>query len=179
MNRGNIILILSASLIIISCSQSKNPLHEKSINKDTVKIQPVYLTLTDAEKILGEKVHLTDSIYEYEDSVSEYKCSYTANAKDEKTGKTGVIYYLFQQFDNVTTAKNVYSFIKTANEDHEGVKVLSNIGDEAYYHSDGENFYFVMVRKGDKIFNMKVSKITGKTSLDDFNLTAINIASAL
>lgn len=49
------------------------------------------------------------------------------------------------------------------------------MGDEAYFQGS-ENFHFIMVRKGDRIFVMKVNKITSKTSLDEFMLTAKNIA---
>ncbi|MGV8093724.1 MAG: hypothetical protein AB2L24_17840, partial [Mangrovibacterium sp.] len=73
----------------------------------------------------------------------------------------------------------VYASIKTANEGHEGIKILDDIGDEAYFHSDGENFYFILVRKGEKVLRMKVSKITGKTSLNQFNLIARNITASL
>lgn len=97
----------------------------------------------------------------------------------KKTGKTGAVYYLFEQYEDVSSAHEQYSFIKTANEDHEGVKVLHNIGDEAYFHSDYQNFYFIIVRKGEKMFNMKVNKITSRTSLNEFNLVARNLADAL
>ncbi|MFI5212130.1 MAG: hypothetical protein ACHQIH_04550, partial [Ignavibacteria bacterium] len=90
-----------------------------------------------------------------------------------------VIYYLFEKYDNVSFAQKHYTSIKTSNKDHEGFKVLYGIGDEAYLHSDYENFYFIIVRKGEKIFNMKVNKITSKTSLNEFNSIAKNLAAAL
>ncbi|HYV91474.1 MAG TPA: hypothetical protein VE978_06815 [Chitinophagales bacterium] len=135
-------------------------------------------TLSDAEKILGEPAHLTDSSMTIEENVSIYKCAYTANAKDPKTGKTGVIYFLFEQYSRDSSAEKVYTSIKTANENH-GIKELHDMGDEAYFHTDGENFYFIMVRKGNKMFRIKVNKITGTTSLDEFNLIAKYITDAL
>jgi len=41
-----------------------------------------------------------------------------------------------------------------------------------YYHSDGENFYFILARKNDKMLRMKLSKITSKTSETQFKEVA-------
>jgi len=135
--------------------------------------------LSQAEKILGEPAYLKDSASSINADVSIYSCSFMADSTDQKSGKKGAIYFLFEQYNQVVSAKKKYSFIKTANENHEGIKVLHDIGDEAYFHSDNQNFYFIMVRKGAKVFNMKVNKITSKTSLDEFSSIAKNIADAL
>ena len=136
-------------------------------------------TLTDAEKIIGQSAHLTDSSTKDDGDVLIYRCSYKANVEEVKTQKTGAVYFLVEQYNQISSAEKKYSSIKTANENHEGVKVLDDMGDEAYYHSDGENFYFIMVRKGTRVFNMKVNKITSTTSLDEFNLIAKRITADL
>jgi len=187
-------LILS-TLTLWGCGQSgasdnKNQQEQKQSTKDTVPETKVnqpqssihsadLFPLSDAEKILGEPAHLSDSSYTIKKDTLEYKLAYTANSKDQKTGKTGVIYFMIEQYSEISSAKNAYTFIKEANEKHEGVKVLHDMGDEAYFHSDGKNFYFILVRKGDKMFRMKVNKTTSTTSLEEFNLVARNITAAL
>ncbi len=64
-----------------------------------------------------------------------------------------------------------------ANEDH-GISVM-DLGDESYFHTDSVNFYFIMVRKNRKVFNMKVNKITSFTSPEQFKLVARKITDAL
>jgi len=135
-------------------------------------------TLPDAIRILGEPAHLSDSSTTTNAGILTYRCSFTANSKDEKSGKTGVVYLLFEHYNQVDSAKKKYTFIKTANKDH-GITVLHDLGDEAYFHTDKTNFYFVMARKGRKVFNMKVNKITSSTSLDEFNKVAKQITDAL
>lgn len=39
---------------------------------------------------------------------------------------------------------------------------------EAYFHRDGSNFLFVLVRKGTLLFRIKVNKITSLTSKEAF-----------
>ena len=126
------------------------------------------MSLADAEKILGERAHETERAAEIKDDTSFYRCTYMADIIDTKTGKTGAIYFMIEKYRNELAAQKNYSSIKAANENH-GIKVLDKLGDEAYFHSDRKNFYFILVRKGKKMFRIKVNKITSHTSLDEFN----------
>jgi len=159
-------------LIATGVTEAKMSQTESFINPGNL------FTLSDAEKILGEQAHLTDSSSATKENTFTYQCAYFANVKDLKSEKTGCIYFLVEQYAQLSSAKEKYSFIKTANENH-GIKVLHDTGDEAYFHSDRQNFYFIMVRKGNIVFNMKVNKITGNTSLDEFNRIAKKITDAL
>jgi hypothetical protein len=189
-----ILCLITVIITLVSCgsttTSNKDEQEQEKIKTDTVtsnkvnqpqsSILPGYLfTKSDAEKILGEPAHLKDSSTTIKVDTLEYKCAYIANSKDPKTGKTGAVYFLFEQYAQLSSAKKTYSSIKTANENHEGVKTLHDLGDEAYFHSDGENFYFILVRKAEKMFRMKVNKITSTTSLDEFDLVAKNITAAL
>jgi hypothetical protein len=175
--------LILATLMIFGCNQSTTSEQKNATLDTTLKVKvtdPAALfTLPDAEKILGEQGRLTDSSTKLKADTFEFKNTYTANAKDPKTGKTGVIYFMFEKYSTVAATQNAYSNIKTGNEKHEGFKVLHDMGDEAYFHSDGENFYFILVRKAEKMFRMKVNKTTSTTSLNEFNLVAKNITDAL
>ncbi len=189
------------TLITLISTSCNNANHGVSITTDTVaniklihsqnSIHPGNLfTLSDAEKILGEQAHLIDSTSKskgedsrYIDSISivkkdaaTYSCGYMANSEDKKTGKTGVVYFGFEQYPQVSSAKKVYSFYKRANVNAIGFEELHDIGDEAWF---GSSPLFVYVRKGDKIFVIKVNKMTSKTSLNQFNLIARKIAETL
>jgi hypothetical protein len=135
-------------------------------------------TLKDAEDILGEPAYQSDSASNAQLAVSAYSCAYTAHATDAKSGRTVAVYGLFERYSSLAGARGRYTFIKEANE-HNGIRVLHDLGDEAYFHTDSSNFYFVMVRKGDRVFNLKVNKITTHTSLPAFNRVARKITEAL
>jgi hypothetical protein len=148
-------------------------------------------TLPDAEKILGEPAHLsdsgstapgvarensvTDSVSHIKKLASSYRCAYQANAKDEKTGRTGIIYFLIEQYPDVLSAATVYSYYKRSNETHAGFKELHEPGYEGWY---GDNPLFVYLRKENKIVVLKVNKMTSKTSSDGFNQVVKKIAKA-
>ena len=74
---------------------------------------------------------------------------------------------MIEQYNQDLSAKNAYNSIKAPNENHEGVKIVHDMGDEAYFYSDGRNFYFILVRKGKIMFRIKVNKITSHTSLNE------------
>ena len=151
----------------------------KSPDQKNSFFNELYFSKPDAEKILGEKACLNDSSSTIKKDTLECKAAYTAYSKDSKTGKTGAIYFMIEQYDQELSAKNAYNAIKISNENHEGVKIIQDMGDEAYFHSDGQNFYFILVRKGKMMFRIKVNKITSHTSLDEFNLVSKKISEKL
>ena len=182
-------------LVFLSCHEAgktnhpTNPREQEdrkigSVTNDTAGhtplLNPEFLfTKADAEEILGQPAQLTDSATTVIADTMEYRSAYKANATDVKTGKTGMIYFLCERYARVSIARDVYSSIKTGNENHEGFKIVHDMGDEAYFHSDGQNFLFVIVRKGEKMFRIKVNKITSTTSLEKFNQIVKKISDAL
>lgn len=148
-----------------------------SVNGQTSQQKSDLLTLTDAEKILGEKAHLTDSTLNHKNNVSVYHCSYTADSPDSKSGKTGAVYFMMEDYSDTESAKKTYSGIMESNRKN-GITELNDLGDEAYFHTDNQNFYFILVRKSNRMFRMKVNKITSVTSLDNFNSVAGKITAA-
>lgn len=132
----------------------------------------------DAEKILGEAAELTDSTHSDTHGVIIFSLAYKALKKEPKSGKTGNIYYMLEEYDTLESAKRTYDFIRTGNM-HNGINDLKEVGDEAYFHTDNTNFYFILARKGKRMIRMKVNKTTGNTSLDEFNRIARRIVTEL
>jgi len=172
-----IVIVFLSACIQSTKSNGSNAQQDQNKPAKRVKLDNL-VTIDDVEKIMGEPLHLSDSATKRAADATTYQCAYKANTEDIKSKKTGAIYFLFEEYGQVSSAQKKYSFIKTANQNH-GIKTLHDLGDEAYFHTDRENFYFVMVRKGARVFNMKVNKITSTTSLDEFNRIAKNITDNL
>ncbi|MEP7323351.1 MAG: hypothetical protein ABI761_15610 [Saprospiraceae bacterium] len=168
-------LLFLMTFVLFNCKEAENDNPPMSLDN----VQPEYITKADAQAILGEAAHLTDSTMKNKKNAVEYNLTYVSDAVDVKTGKTGNIYYMFEQYEHEAAANEVYDDIYKANASHEGIKVLTGIGDEAYFHTDSENFYFIMIRKGTKMIRMKVNKLTSLTSIDQFNSIAKRIADKL
>ncbi|HET9826153.1 MAG TPA: hypothetical protein VFP87_12525 [Chitinophagaceae bacterium] len=155
---------------------------------DTIDITSLF-TLSDAEKILGEPAHLADSastvpgvasetsvndsVFPIKKMALSYKCAYEANAEDKKTGRTGKVYFLFEQYPQISSAATVYSYYKRSNQNHPGFKERHDLGDEAW---SGNSPVSVYVRKGNILFGVKVNKMTSHTSSGGFNQVVKKIA---
>jgi len=79
---------------------------------------------------------------------------------------------MYEVYSEEVAAKNAYAGIYQSNSGHEGIEIVSGLGDEAYYHSDGENFYFFLVRKKEKMFRLKLNKVTSHSSVTNFKEVA-------
>lgn len=173
------LLILMQGILLFSCLQPDNMSSRIRAQGVSGTAAPGdLLTQRDAERILGEPAYLQDSSTNREEYVVRYQCAFKAKAEDEQSKKTGALYFLIEHYDHDSLAHGRYAFIKIANENH-GIKTLQAVGDEAYFHSDYQNFYFIMARKGNKVFNMKVNKITSHTSLKEFKAVARKIVRSI
>jgi hypothetical protein len=177
---SKIVLFIVTALTLLGCVQSTtsndNNINVKEASGSTLPSR--LFTLSDAEKIMGEPAHLKDSSSTSKDNYFQHSSSFEANAKDSATDKLGVIYFMFEQYGDVVSAQKVYTDIKKSNEKN-GIETVERLGDEAYFHTDNENFLFILVRKETKMIRMKVNKITSNTSKDQFMLVAKNITAAM
>lgn len=151
---------------------------EKVVNTPAATSEPV-LTLVDAEKILGEPAVITENNTSTQPNIKATRLAYRAKSTEVEKEKGGGVYFLLEEYKLITDAKTKYGFIQASNENNAGYKALKDVGDEAYFHSDGENFYFIMARKGTKVVTMKVNKITKTSSQDAFMETAKSIVAKL
>ncbi len=147
-----------------------------ALMQGTIKPERLF-TKHDAERIMGETMRLTDSTVNNTAVAVSWLRGYQAVAP-VKTGRPGAIYMLFEQYRNEAEAVKKYKDIHEANKPN-GIEDLAGLGNEAYYQTDRQGFYFIMVRKGKYVFNIKVNKITRTTSLQEFKKTARNITAKL
>jgi len=126
------------------------------------------ITLSDAEKIFGESGKVFENLTENTDNVKVRKTTFRANSNDPVKGGTINLYYMYEEYKYDSSAKRVYNDIMVSNQTHEGFEPLKGIGDEAYYHTDKENFYFILARKGVKMIRMKLNRVTSKSNESEF-----------
>jgi hypothetical protein len=86
---------------------------------------------------------------------------------------------MLEVYGDEADARDSYQSIYRSNEDHDGVEVMDGLGDEAYFHSDSENFCFILVRKANRMLRMKVKKLTSRTSLPEFHAVTREITARM
>jgi hypothetical protein len=164
--------ILSFLLVLLfTCGTKKAP-------GTTEQAAGELFTLAEAEQILGEPATQSNNTEGFDGQSGFHNIDYTAKDTDRVSGKLGAIYLLVQTYKTVEGAQQRYTSIKKANENH-GIETLTGVGDEAYFHTDNENFLFIMARKGVKVLTMKVNKTTSHTSRAGFDAVARKIVEKL
>ena len=137
------------------------------------------LSQESAEKVLGQHAVNDGSTSTVKDGVKRYDCTFTAEAADPKNGRLGHLYYTLEEFSDVASAHNVYDNIVTGNARNPGHSLLRDTGDEAWYHSDGENFSLIVMRKNKNLVRVKVNKLTSFTSQEALKETMRQLADEL
>jgi len=153
---------------VICCSQL-----QRHPNQDKVDATKLF-TRADAERIMGSATHATDSVIKQEANSSSYLCGFKTNKADPQSGKIGATYFLFEDYKNIDGAAARYKDVYVSNKNN-GIKPVEHLGDEAFYHTDNENFDLMMVRKAHYVFNIKVNKRTSTTSLNELKKTVKRI----
>lgn len=155
------LVILLAGLSASNCAaQAKT---EKSEKLSACK----HLTLSDAEKILGQAAKLVEAVTEVKNDSHSLKCTYTALSKDPASGRDISLYFMLEESPSDDAAKQIYEGIWQSNKNHAGIEKINGIGDEAYFHGERPNFHFAMVRKGKFTIRLKVNKAVETTSADE------------
>ena len=147
--------------------------YDDPIRLDDGKVVKNKLTFT--EKGANKMTRATLTFNNYDAKASELDGVW----KDAKTGKTGKLYFMYEIYNGTSSAASSYKAIYEANRIHEGVEVVKDLGSEAYYHTDGTGFYFYLVRKNEKMFRLKLNKITSHSSALQFKTVTKQIADKL
>ena len=117
-----------------------------------------------AEQILGQSATRVENTSTKEAGVVQYKCTYTCLGNDPATNKTGNLYYMYEEYNSTSLAKQTYDNIVASNQQMSGHSKLNDIGDDAWFHTDQENFYLIIFRKQNKMVRIKINKVTSLTS---------------
>ena len=128
------------------------------------------LTLQEAERILGETCALKESGNEAKNGGHRYSSTHvgTFNGKNN-------LYFVFESYENEKVAIKTFETFKSSNQTFEGFEILKDLGDEAFSHTDKENFGLIIARKGNDMIRLKVNKLNSKTSMVEMKKVAAEI----
>lgn len=128
------------------------------------------LTLQEAERILGETCELKESGNESKNGGHKYKSTHIG-----QSSANHALYFIFESYENELSAKKIFEDFRLSNQSLQGFETIENIGNEAFFHTDKENFGLIIARKGNEIIRLKVNKLNGKTSISELKKVAADI----
>ncbi|MDP1817597.1 MAG: hypothetical protein Q8K92_24265 [Leadbetterella sp.] len=128
------------------------------------------LTLQEAERILGETCELKESGNESKNDGHKYMSTHIG-----QSSANHALYFIFESYENELSAKKTFEDFRLSNQSLRGFETIENIGNEAFFHTDKENFGLIIARKGNEIIRLKVNKLNGKTSISELKKVAADI----
>ena len=120
----------------------------------------------DAERILGSPVKETDHSSKENNGISRFECTFTAT-EITSADRVSHLYYIYEQYKSPVLAHDAFQGIVSSNTQMPGQEKLDAIGDEAWLHTDKENFELLIFRKNNHMVRVKINKITDRTSLPE------------
>ena len=100
------------------------------------------LTLQEAERILGETCELKESGNESKNGGHKYKSTHIG-----QSSANHALYFIFESYENELSAKKTFEDFRLSNQSLRGFETIENIGNEAFFHTDKENFGLIIARK--------------------------------
>jgi len=131
------------------------------IQPANAQTQAAFITAKDAESIMGEPATLLEHNTSTTKGVIKNVYTYTSTTKANPVRN---LYALMFTYPDTTTPINNYLGMKTGNQTHQGFAIVTGCGDEAFIQTDGSNFYTMVVRKGAKMLQFKLNKVSAKSS---------------
>ncbi len=128
------------------------------------------LTLQEAERILGETCQIKESGNETKNGGHKYKSTHIGSSNTNHA-----LYFIFESYESDLSADKIFDDFLVSNQSFHGFEKIENIGDEAFFHTDKENFGLVIARKGNEIIRLKVNKLNRKTSISELKKVAADI----
>lgn len=135
------------------------------------KLKPCrILVQSDAERILGQPVHLTQDTSVLKGDVHQCLCAYTGVSKDKASGQDVYLFFSLEQREEKPSAEQAHQVLESTKEQNahdSSILDLTGIGEEAFLLSSEANSYLIMGRKGAIIMRLQVKKAAGNRSLDE------------
>lgn len=128
------------------------------------------LTIQEAERILGETCELKESGNETKNGGHKYKSTHIGNSSANHA-----LYFIFESYESELSADKTFDDFKESNQSFQGFENIENIGNEAFFHTDKENFGLIIAREGNEIIRLKVNKLNTKTSISELKKVAADI----
>jgi hypothetical protein len=172
-------------LLLILCLFVSAPVfsYQANVGKTHFAANPKtckFLSSAEAEKILGQPVRLIENNSKVKDNIRTSDCVYRGISKDKVSGKDISLTFSLEQKEQNPTIEEAHQVFETTykkiNEPDIFVGNLSGIGDEAFLVSNPPSFHFMMVRKDEKIFRIKLNKAAEGTSLEELKIFMKKIA---
>lgn len=174
-------IISIAVVVVVSAAGCKSqPAFQDPFTRPQVNWKPsLVLDIGDAERILGAQSRLEKVTAYLDDGTRAYQSAFRDDWLDPETGKTGILYYMYEEYESADGARSFLDSTLKANHVDPGDGIRVEGGAELHYLTGGKVIRMVMILKENHLIRLKVNPVTSRYSLDEFQKVAGELANQL
>jgi hypothetical protein len=137
------------------------------------------LDIGEAERILGNKSRLEKVTASLNEGTRAYQSSFREDQLDPVTGKTGILGYMYEEYQSAEAARSFLDSTLNANRLSPEDAIRMEGGAELHYFTGGDVIRMVMILKENHLIRLKVNPVTSHYSLVEFRKVAAELAKQL
>jgi len=137
------------------------------------------LDVGEAERILGNKSRLEKVTAYLDEGTRAYQASFRDDRLDPATGKTGILGYMYEEYQSAEAARSFLDSTLKANRLSPEDAIRMEGGAELHYFTGGDVIRMVMILKENRLIRLKVNPVTSHYSLVEFRMVAAELAKRL
>ena len=156
------------------------PAFQDPFTRPQIDWQPVLvLDVVEAGRILGNKSRLDKATAYRDDGTRAYQSCFRDDWLDPATGKTGILYYMYEEYQSAATARSFLASTLKANRINPEDAIRTEGGAELHYFPGDKVVRMVMILKEDRLIRLKVNQLTSRYSIVEFQEVAWELAKRL
>ena len=137
------------------------------------------LDIAQAERILGNKGRLEKVTAYLDEGTRAYQSSFRDDQLDPATGKTGLLGYMYEEYQSAEAARSFLDSTLKANRLSPEDAIRMQRGAELHYFTGGDVIRMVMILKENRLIRLKVNPVTSHYNLFEFRKVAAELAKKL
>jgi hypothetical protein len=137
------------------------------------------LDVEGAERILGNKSRLEKVTAYLDEGTRAYQSSFRDDQLDPATGKTGILGYMYEEYQSAEAARSFLDSTLKANRLGPEDAIRMQGGAELHYFTGGDVIRMVMILKENRLIRLKVNPVTSHYNLVEFRMVAAELAKKL
>jgi hypothetical protein len=174
------IAIVIAVMTVSAAGCKQQPAFRDPFSRAQIDWRPsLVLGTKDAARTLGNESRI-EKVTAYQDEGAKvYQSAFRDDWRDPKTGKTGILYYMYEEYQSADAARSFLAATVTANRINplDGIRMQN--GGELHYLAGGEVVRMAMVLKGNRLIRLKVNQVTSRYRLAELKQVAGELANQL
>ncbi len=174
-------IVSIAAVVFVSAAGCKSqPAFRDPYTRPQIDWKPsLVLDIGRAERILGNQSRLEKVAAYLDDGTRAYQSAFRDDWLDPETGKTGILYYMYEEYRSADAARSYLDSTLRANRVDPGDGIPMNGGAEIHYLTGDRVIRMVMILKENHLIRLKVNQVTSRYSLQEFQKVAEELANQL